>query len=266
MASLVVSASGKSLRTQGAALQAVACLSAAIPRVSSVGLRWVSAINNDSADELLDIAHEHSVGLLLELRDDNGKTALMVAAKTGHMHLAQLLVEAGANIDEVTDMLGTAFMFAVLGGEQEIACWLVEQGADVNKIGSNGWTAVTIACSKGDVAMLHWLISLGVDTRVRDVYGFTPLTQAVSYGCVEAAAALLSLVETDVNAQDEAGNTPLHYAVSAQQFVMVSLLIQHKANPSILNNQGLSALDLTPQKRDRSKNTVKGLSDTAIVY
>ena len=216
-------------------------------------LAWTSAIANDDAGTLMALLAQHDPASLVPVTASNGKSALMVAAKTGDQALAEHLLNAGSNVNETTDTNGTPFMFAILGGQFDIARWLLEQGADINTVGSNGWTALTIAAAKGNVPILQWLIGHGADTQVRDVYRFTPLLRAVDNGFVEAAAVLLSLVETDVNARDEYDNTALHHAVSAGDGPMVSLLLEHRADPTIVNRAGTTARELAQQSSADSR-------------
>ena len=68
--------------------------------------------------------------------------------------------------------------------------------------------------------------------------------RAVDNGYLEAAAVLLSLVDTDVNARDEYDNTPLHHAVAAGNAPMVNLLLEHNANPNLVNREGHSPMQL----------------------
>jgi len=210
---------------------------------------WVSAIGNDRTDQLAGLMLEHDSSLLLPLVAPNGKSALMVASKKGDLSLAELLLDAGADVHEKTQTSGTALMFAVLGNKPEMAQWLVERGADIHAVGSNGWSALTIAAAKGNVELLSWLIDLGADAQVRDVYRFTPFLRAVDNGYEKAVALLLSLPDTDVNARDEFDNTALHHAVSAKNLDMVALLIKHNANSQLANRDGVTPLDLSKDLR-----------------
>lgn len=226
---------------------------------SSEKLAWTSAISNDDSGTLMAMLAQHDPASLVPVTMSNGKSALMVASKTGNQALAEHLLNAGSNVNETTDTHGTPFMFAVLGGHLDMARWLLEQGADINTVGSNGWTALTIAAAKGNVPIMQWLIGEGADTQVRDVYRFTPLLRAVDNGFVEAAAVLLSLVETDVNARDEHDNTALHHAVSAGDEPMVSLLLEHRADPTITNRAGITASELALQLSADSESILRML-------
>lgn len=257
MASLIVSASADSVTIERPTPQNVVYLASKLR--TSVKQAWVSAISSDDASKLLSLLLKHNPDLLHPLVASNGKSALMVAAKKGHQQLAEQLIELGVDVNESTDTQGTPFMFAVLGGHQDLAQWLLDQGADIDTVGSNGWTALTIAAAKGNVHLLQWLINQGAQTQMRDVYRFTPFMRAVDNGYTEAAAVLLSLVETNVNARDELDNTALHHAVSAANQAMVDLLIEHKADPSLVNQQGISPLNLAHKLGADSRNILDAL-------
>ena len=202
---------------------------------------WISAIGNDQTAKLGLMIAQYDIGMLLELTASNGKSALMVASKKGDLQLARTLVAAGASVHDETQTNGTAFMFAVLGNQIAVAKWLVVEGAKIDVIGSNGWSALTIAAAKGHDEILSWLIESGADAQHRDVYRYTPFLRAVENGQINAASILLALPETDVNAQDEYDNSSLHHAVSANHTELISLLLNHGANPDVVNRDGLSA-------------------------
>lgn len=206
--------------------------------------QWISAIGNDRVDQLSALRNTHDLSQLLKITASNGKSALMVASKKGDLPLAKSLIAGGASIHDLTITQGTAFMFAILGDQRHVVEWLYEQGADINVVGSNGWTALTIASAKGNAELLEWLLARGADAQVRDVYRYTPLLRAVDNGYLNTAEILLSLPDTDVNAQDEYDNTALHHAVSGRNREMLKLLLSNGANPDIKNRQNLSARDL----------------------
>lgn len=256
-ASLIVSASGDTMAMDRNLVPRHSYVPAKLKPSSK--LSWMSAISNDDSRKLATLLSENDPRSLLSITASNGKSALMVAAKKGDLSLAKALVRAGADVNETTDTQGTPFMFAVLGGHQNLAKWLLVRGADINMVGSNGWTALTIAAAKGQVHLLQWLISEGANTQVRDVYRYTPLLRAVDNGYVEAAAVLLSLVETDVNAQDEYDNTALHHAVSSGNLSMVSLLLEHNADPEIANRDGVSPFDVARSLTSKSQSILQAL-------
>jgi len=52
----------------------------------------------------------------------------------------------------------------------------------------------------------------------------------------------------DVNATNEFGNTPLHYAAAQNQVAMAAALIEAGANPNVSNNNGQTPLSIARRK------------------
>ena len=93
---------------------------------------------NDKRDELLasncyETSHrllKRTMGLPINVRNNSGKTPLMLAAEKNNLNLVKLYVNHHANLD-LQDASGTtAFMLAVDRGHNEIAEFLLERGAD----------------------------------------------------------------------------------------------------------------------------------------
>ncbi|EJK63124.1 hypothetical protein THAOC_16235, partial [Thalassiosira oceanica] len=81
-----------------------------------------------------------------------------------------------------------------------------------------------------------------LDSKMR-----TPLHIAVQCGNIEIAKILLTNDAVAVNAQDQMGNTPLHYAHEA---TMALLLLDGGVNANIPNSSGLCALHLAVKRGD----------------
>lgn len=219
--------------------------------------KWTSAIANDRIDTLAQMLDQHiddnkNASMLLRKVAPNGKSALMVASKQGELGLAKRMVGLGANVNELTQTGGTPLMFAVLGNHVSVARWLHQSGADINAKGSNGWSAATIAGAKGQTDMLRWLIDAGADINSPDVYRFTPLMRAVDNQHAESVEILLLKGKASVEFKDESDNTALHFAVANQQSAVIKLLLSHGADPSQVNRNGISPVDLAKQHPELS--------------
>src|SRR5205823_3378098 len=72
-----------------------------------------------------------------------GMTALIYAAREGHLDTVKALVEAGAKVNQVgggTKM--SPMVEAIINGHLDIAKYLLDKGADPNIVGSNGLAAL----------------------------------------------------------------------------------------------------------------------------
>lgn len=61
--------------------------------------------------------------------------------------------------------------------------------------------------------------------------------------------------DININLQNDAGITALHYAASRLEYKFVKLLLQYNADPFIHDNNGKTALDLLVEVDD--KNEIK---------
>ena len=76
---------------------------------------------------------------------DNGCTPLLVASDQGHVDVARLLIEAGADIDEAKYDGATPLFIASQRGHVEVVKALLDGGADATQATNFGMTPLMIA-------------------------------------------------------------------------------------------------------------------------
>ena len=104
------------------------------------------------------------------------KQKLIRAIVPGHVELAMLLLERGANIEEVNDEGYTPLMEAAREGHEEMVALLLSQGADINaQTEETQETALTLACCGGFLEVADFLIKAGADLELG---ASTPLMEA----------------------------------------------------------------------------------------
>lgn len=87
-------------------------------------------------------------GIDVNLRDENGMTALIQASSQGHTDIVRLLLERGAAVNARTKDGWSALMEAALYDFTDIFKLLVEHGADIHAITPTGWTVTEFAAWK----------------------------------------------------------------------------------------------------------------------
>lgn len=165
-----------------------------------------------------------------------GMTALLHAAREGHVEVAEALLDGGADIDQVSADNTSPLLIAALNGQFDLALRLVERGADpdiaASTDGSNPLFAVlnTQWSPKSNypqprahdqqettyLDVLQALLAAGADPNPR----LRTHLWYFEYG--------LTKIGTDLK-----GATPFWRATYAQDLVAMRMLVEHGADPTI---------------------------------
>ena len=114
----------------------------------------------------------------IDLRDDTGRTPLMLASDSGSIATVKALLEKSAKI-ETKDSLGmTALHHAAKFGNADLAAFLIEQHADISAEDKIKATPLHTAAAAGATQVIDLLISKGAKVNVKDSFGTTPLAQS----------------------------------------------------------------------------------------
>lgn len=70
-------------------------------------------------------------GVPADVRDEKGKTPLMVASERGYDAIVRLLIVSGGDVNACDESGWTPLMCAACYGRHETAKFLVEEGADI---------------------------------------------------------------------------------------------------------------------------------------
>ena len=193
----------------------------------------------------------------LNVRDGDGRTALINAAARGHLDVVRALIAVGADInakdnsdrsalfhalearyDDVSDFLtsqpqidlnargknGTTALISYVWRERaDVVKALLDRGADVNLQDNDGDTALHGAAQNGQVEIVHLLLAKGANVNARNKVGGTPLMWAAVYGHEEAVAELLK-AGADASLKDEDGVTALMWATKNNRTRIAQLL------------------------------------------
>ncbi|MGW5124257.1 ankyrin repeat domain-containing protein [Streptomyces sp. NPDC004069] len=76
------------------------------------------------------------------MRNDQGRTPLVMATKAHHVKLARLLLESGADPNVKDEIQDSAFVYAGAEGLNEILQLTLQYGADVRSTNRFGGTAL----------------------------------------------------------------------------------------------------------------------------
>jgi len=212
----------------------------------SNGMRPIHvAVANDRPDVVrLLLAH----GADANLRNANGRLALHDCFELNRDHIAELLFNAGAEPD-----VCAAACYRRYG---RLTAILTEDPSQANDLRTGlsplGWCGFA-----GDIRAARILLEHGavVDRPPYDMHAWSPACQVAR---VDIARLLLA-AGSDPNAQDAAGDTPLHRVLRSRLVgdpsAFVALLLDHGADPTRTNLTGLNALDIAREQVGRNAET-----------
>uniref|UniRef100_A0A8C3DIW7 Ankyrin repeat domain 6 n=1 Tax=Corvus moneduloides TaxID=1196302 RepID=A0A8C3DIW7_CORMO len=209
----------------------------------------------------------------------HGRTPLHLAAHKGHLHVVQVLLKAGCDLDIQDDGDQTALHRAAVVGNTDIIATLIQEGCALDRQDKDGNTALHEACWHGFSQSAKVLVKAGANVLAKNKAGNTPLhlacqnshsqsTRVLLLGgsradlknnagdtCLHVAArynhlpiirVLLSAF-CSVHEKNQAGDTALHVAAALNHKKVVKLLLEAGADASVVNNAGQTPLEVARQ-------------------
>jgi ankyrin repeat protein len=157
----------------------------------------------------------------------------------------EAVLDAGADVNAITDDGNTPLNMAIRRGDLELMRLLVERGAAVTKFSRKRFRSPVLAVAESKIplslkpAMIGLLLQAGADANATDKFGNTSLRPLAAGDDVDdenrsgCLAALLDAGAKDLPDRD--GCTGLHFAIHYRNFRAAMLLIERGSN---LNQAG----------------------------
>jgi ankyrin repeat protein len=181
-----------------------------------------------------------------EARDSKGVSLLMQCLYRGHRDLVELIASEKKTTLDI-------FEAAVLGRLDRLKEIVRDDGVRdpslINSHSTDGFTALHLACFFAQPEAARLLIEAGaaVDAVAANPTRVMPLHSAASARNLEAARFLLEH-GAPVNARQQAGWVPIHAAAQNGDRPMVELLLKHRADPKLTNDDGKTAAMVAREK------------------
>ncbi len=185
-----------------------------------------------------------------QVKDGGGLTPLVYAAREGCLECARVLVEAGADVNQVTLYGWTPLLTATQNRHYKLAAYLLDHGANPNLANKGGWTPLYLATDnrniesgdypvrKPDMDHLDYiklLLDKGANVNAR-ICG----AQSTDKECKG------DTTETRTNFTMqwlyEDGATPFLRAAQSGDVTLMKLLLAHGADPKIATAHNDTAL------------------------
>jgi ankyrin repeat protein len=172
------------------------------------------------------------------------RTMLGAAASANDIATMQLLVQAGADVDQYGKETAPALLMSAVGKAKEAVQWLLDKKASVDAAADNGMTALMAASQMGHVDVVELLLQHRASPARSDTRGWNALHHAADQG-MDGCAALLLRNGASVHQKAGNGLFPLHLAARNGHEKTIALLLDQGVNVDQVDEEGVTALMYT---------------------
>jgi ankyrin repeat protein len=187
-----------------------------------------------------------SKGADVKIKNAQNEPPVILALMHGLNELVKPILDNGQDVNERFEGNLTILLMATISGNKEIIQLLVDRGADVNVAAQEGDMTITpmyAAIFLGHTDVADLFLSRGVNKDFREKKTGRTLLHIATLTGVRDMVALLVKGGYDVNATDNAGKAPLHYAAQHGHKKIAEFLLQNGARAKNLKeNFGMSPL------------------------
>ena len=166
-------------------------------------------------------------GAEVSATDDAGCTCLIFAARYGNTKIVRYLVrlpEVELSDRDVDN--DTALHLAAKGNHTDVAQVLIDAGADIDAVNNFGCSPLHSACASGALSIVKMLVRAGAEVHATNDKGRTCLHLAAELGHTETVRYLVGLPEVELNHRDTEKNyTALQYAVEENRKEVTQVLL-----------------------------------------
>jgi ankyrin repeat protein len=207
------------------ALLMVVCAAAA-----NEDLRLVDAVKNQDVQRVRALLEQRAD---VNIRSEDGSTALLWAAHWNDLQTAELLVRAGADANAANDLRMTPLSQACTNGSAAFVNLLLQAGAHPDTPIATGETPLMTCARAGAAVAVRALLVRGADVNAKEP---TQHQTALMWAAAEQHPDVLqALIEAraDLEAHTKSGFTALHFAARAGAMESVRTLLDAGVNVNI---------------------------------
>jgi ankyrin repeat protein len=168
-----------------------------------------------------------------------GLTPLLFAARDGNLESVKTLLDAGVDVNQQSEYGWTALLTATQNRYYKLAMFLLDHGAKPNLANGGGWTPLYIATDNRNIEAGDY------PTRKPDLDHMELIKRLLAAGA-DPNQRMHSSTETRTvfthQWLNEEGATPFLRTAQSSDIVLMKLLLEHGADPSIATDHNVTPL------------------------
>lgn len=178
-----------------------------------------------------------------------GISVFGAAAQNGHVHIVELMLDYGSDVDTKDDDGSTALSWAAFAGKTETVSTLIRRGAAINAKASDGMTPLAKAITTYQVEIVEILLHHGANPNSVVAVGETNMS-LISYAIAVNHTAIWDTLVYFGADVDNKLCPPLILAAAVGDIPAIEFFIKHDADVNIKNNTGGTPLNLAALRGD----------------
>lgn len=181
--------------------------------------------------------------------DDTGDSPLYLATDKKQVRSMEVLISAGADVNQQSFKGWTPLMAAVWQQNVESVNLLLKSKSNVNLCNDQGMTALHWALMKANPEVTSLLLAAGASVKHRNMYGDTPLHSLVgstntTHQDIEAAIEMLLVAGSDLEARNNLGITPFLLSIHHNKLEFTRGLVKSDCSVHVFNDYSQNVLHL----------------------
>ena len=195
----------------------------------------------DSAD-VVKVLLQHGAAAEADLYPAERYSPLQLASAKGNIEVAQILLDAGSDVNRKAGTSATALYMACTNRDRKMVQLLLAHGADPNiqQCGTRDH-ALQESCENGDEEIVRLLLEQRARTDLRGGY-YDNVLQAACFSRNEFIVRILLSHDADVNMVDWLHGSPLISACRTGQLGVARFLVEAGVDIHVTNKIGHSAI------------------------
>ncbi|MCF6177156.1 MAG: ankyrin repeat domain-containing protein [Victivallaceae bacterium] len=180
-------------------------------------------------------------------------------SKSGNNAFIKTLIFFGVHNDLKDESGKTPLMIAALYNQKKVVDLLIKNKANIESVDKKGNTALLLSVIRRDnLEVIKKLLNSGSNIDHADNYGKTAFIRALTLGHYKQADLLLKR-GANINHLDKHGRTVLMNAAFRGKYEAIKYLITNGANPKIVSRKGLTAYQYAKKGELETKSWNKAI-------
>ena len=181
----------------------------------------------------------------LHMADNNGWKALHFSTQSGNYELIRYFADMGTDIHLKTNDGINCLHIGARQGHLNLCKELIdEHNFDVNMAGNSGWTAIHLSAKNGSYELLTYFLDMGADIHLKTNDGKNCLHISALQGHLDLCKVLIDEHKFDVNIADNFGSTALHCSAQCGSYEVFSYFAEMVTDIYLKRNDGINCLHI----------------------